>query len=292
MTAQSPLSENAATLPVTAVVPVRNRLTMLQRALSSIARQTALPEEVIVVDDGSTVDLEPVVRSFAAELRTVLLRQENRGPSAARNLGIRLATQPWIAFLDSDDEWQPDKLRRQFEALSSEPRRFCHCDEIWLRSGEPVSKRAHHRWGFREPFAHSLERCVIAPSTVVAERSLLLEVGLFDEGLPACEDYDLWLRILVRQEVLYVDETLVIRHAGHADQLSSTIGGLDRFRVRALEKLLDPQQVDAQLLDSSRRAQVTRELERKQRIVEAGAARRSARAPSSGSELDSLGLGQ
>ncbi len=210
---------------------------MLPRALESVTTQTRPPAELIVVDDGSTDDTVELIAGQFPEAR--ILRQENRGVSAARNRGIEASTGEWIALLDSDDEWRPEKLERQLAALRDHPElRICHTDEIWIRRGRRVNPRQIHAKHGGWIFKRCLPLCAMSPSSILIHRSVFDEVGLFDEGLPACEDYDLWLRICSRHPVLYVDEPLVVKYGGHEDQLSSRIWGLDRFRIQALEKIL------------------------------------------------------
>lgn len=145
-----------------------------------------------------------------------------------------------MAFLDSDDEWLPRKLERQCAALARAPQyRICHTDEIWIRRGRRVNPRRKHAKPGGEIFLHCLPHCVISPSSVVIHRSLIEQTGGFDEHLPACEDYDLWLRICALHSVLYIPEAQLVKYGGHEDQLSRRYWGMDRFRIRALEKLLD-----------------------------------------------------
>lgn len=218
------------------VVPVRDREELLRRALASVAAQTRAPGEIIVVDDGSRDRSADVAASFSG---VVVVRQEPRGVSAARNRGVATAQSPWIAFLDSDDEWLPAKLERQVEALSRRSgARVCHTDEIWMRAGRRVNPRRRHAKKGGWIFADCLPLCAISPSSVLLSRSVLDRVGGFDEDLPVCEDYDLWLRICPLYEVVLVDEPLVVKHGGRRDQLSRRHWGMDRFRVRALEKVL------------------------------------------------------
>ncbi len=227
---------------ISAVVPTRDRAELVARALASIEVQSRPADEVIVVDDGSTDGTRERIAAGFPAVR--YLRQEPRGVSAARNRGIEAARGDWLAFLDSDDEWLPTKLERQLAALEAVAEtggayRVCHTDEIWIRHGRRVNAGARHAktggWMFRD----CLPLCAISPSSALIHRSVLEEVGGFDESLPACEDYDLWLRISARHPVLLVDEPLVVKHGGHADQLSRTVWGLDRFRIRALEKILE-----------------------------------------------------
>jgi glycosyltransferase involved in cell wall biosynthesis len=223
---------------VSVVIPTFNRQSVLARALASVMAQTRPVDQIIVVDDGSSDDSARMVTEEFPEAH--LLVQENRGVSAARNRGIELATGEWIALLDSDDEWKPQKIERQLSTLAdASEARVCHTDEIWIRHHRRVNpKRKHAKFG-GWIYQYCLPLCAMSPSSVLIHRSVFESVGLFDETLPACEDYDLWLRICARYPVHYLDEPLVVKYGGHPDQLSRRIWGLDRFRVRALEKSLE-----------------------------------------------------
>lgn len=223
---------------VSVIIPTYNRAGAVIRAMESVYAQTRPPDQVIVVDDGSTDDTG---RRIAARYPgACYVRQDNRGVSAARNRGIRRAAGEWLAFLDSDDQWCAPKLERQLEAAAA--RRDCavvHTDEIWIRRGRRVNPGRRHAKHGGHIFTRCLPLCVISPSAVMIRRAVFERVGLFDETLPACEDYDMWLRICALYPVLFVAEPLVVKHGGHADQLSRRYWGMDRFRIRALEKLLD-----------------------------------------------------
>ena len=254
---------------ISVVIPTFNRSPVLDRALDSVIAQTHSPAEVIVVDDGSTDGTAERVESGFPGVR--VLQQENLGVSAARNRGIGASRGDWVAFLDSDDEWRPDKLERQVDALGDLPElRICHTDEIWIRRGRRVNPRQIHAKQGGWIFEHCLPLCAMSPSSILIHRSVLDDVGLFDETLPACEDYDLWLRICSRYPVLYVDEPLVVKYGGHEDQLSRRIWGLDRFRIRALEKVI----LDGSLSEHDRNAAATILVE-KIGIYLAGARKRS-----------------
>jgi glycosyltransferase involved in cell wall biosynthesis len=225
-------------MTVTAVIPTFNRSRALRRALESVVSQTRGPDRVIVVDDGSTDDTPRWVERDFPDV--TYLRQPNRGVSSARNSGIAAADTEWIAFLDSDDEWKPQKLERQMTLLHDNPgHHVCHTDEIWIRNGRRVNEGRRHAKSGGWIFQRCLPLCVISPSSAVVRRSLLVELGGFDETLPVCEDYDMWLRICSRHRVLFIDEPLVVKHGGHGDQLSKKYWGMDRFRIRAIEKILE-----------------------------------------------------
>lgn len=190
------------------------------------------------MDDGSTDNTADLIQTSYPEI--IYLPQPNSGVSAARNRGIREASGEWLAFLDSDDEWLPDKLQRQMEAVTAEPETvLCHTDEIWIRNGRRVNPMKKHTKSGGWIFQKCLPLCCISPSSVVIHNAVFEDVGMFDESLPACEDYDLWLRVTARYPVHYLDEKLTVKYGGHDDQLSREYWGMDRYRIRALEKILD-----------------------------------------------------
>ena len=222
---------------VSVVIPTYNRVHLLERSLDSALGQTLAADEIIVVDDGSTDNTVATLKSMYPEVK--LIQQDNLGVSAARNTGISAARHEWIALLDSDDVWHENKLERQITALKDAPEYLiCHSDEIWIRNGVRVNQMNKHKKAGGHIFQHCLPLCAISPSAVMIHRSLFEELGLFDETLPACEDYELWLRICSRYPVLYIDEALITKHGGHDDQLSRQHWGMDRFRIQALNKIV------------------------------------------------------
>lgn len=223
---------------VAAIIPTFNRPRRTVRAVHSVLQQTRPAEEIVVVDDGSSDGTaEAVAAAFPARdfPRLRIERREREGVSATRNHGVAASTAEWLAFLDSDDEWHPDKLEKQLAALAHSGYRIAHCDEKWVRDGRRVNPRDRHRKRGGFIYRHCLPLCCISPSAVILERSLFDEVLGFDESLPACEDYDLWLKICFQYPVQYLDEALLTKYGGHEDQLSSSVEALDRYRVRALE---------------------------------------------------------
>lgn len=222
---------------VSVVVPTLNRCYSLPRALDSILGQTRRPNEIIVVDNGSTDDTEILLRNRYPKIR--FIKEAKPGVSAARNRGISLVNSTWVAFLDSDDAWVSSKLEKQLKAARANPNfRIIHTDELWYRKGRQVNPGKRHKKRGGDIFNYCLDLCCISPSSVLMKKSLFNEVGLFDEKLLVCEDYDMWLRISAREEIFYVDDPLTIKHGGHHDQLSKKYWGMDRFRIESLEKLL------------------------------------------------------
>lgn len=222
---------------VSVVIPTFNRAPLLTRALDSVLAQTIHPAEVIVVDDGSTDSTAAMVQRRYHEVG--YFYQKHQGVSRARNTGIRAATYDWIAFLDSDDAWLPSKLAAQHSALAEAPEyKICHSNEIWIRRGKRVNPRLKHLKYGGWIYKRCLPLCAVSPSSVLIHRSVFENVGYFDERLPVCEDYDLWLRICAHYPILYLGEPLVTKYGGHGDQLSRKFWGMDRFRITALEKIL------------------------------------------------------
>jgi glycosyltransferase involved in cell wall biosynthesis len=171
-------------------------------------------------------------------------RQENSGVSSARNLGIFHTTGDWLAFLDSDDEWLPEKLIRQTAALAANPEsRVCHTEEIWIRNDVRVNPAKKYAKKGGWIFTQCLPHCAMSPSTIMIHRTVFEDIGLFDTRLPACEDYDLWLRITANYPVLLIEEPQIKKYGGHEDQLSQKFWGMDRFRINALQKIIDAGQL-------------------------------------------------
>jgi glycosyltransferase involved in cell wall biosynthesis len=225
-------------MSVSIIIPTYNRASTLSRAIDSVLSQTCPPLEIIIVDDGSQDNTAQLMTERYGQCD--YLYQPNQGVSSARNLGIKKARGEWIALLDSDDRWLPNKLKLQLEALSNSPQyRICHSNELWIRNGVRVNQMRKHEKSGGKIFQRCLPLCVISPSSVILHRTLFDDYGLFDTELPACEDYDLWLRICATEEVLFIDEPLIEKYGGHSDQLSRRHWGMDRFRVHALIKLLN-----------------------------------------------------
>ncbi|WP_025321592.1 glycosyltransferase family 2 protein [Deferrisoma camini] len=258
---------------VSVVIPTRDRLGLVDEAVASVLAQTFPDLELVVVDDGSTDGTaEHLARRFPdPRLRVVV--QENRGASAARNRGAAETSGEWLAFLDSDDLWRPEKLERQLAALDAHPEvPAAYTEEVWYRRGRWANPRKIHAKHSGWIFERCLPLCIISPSSVILRRGVFEELGGFDESLPACEDYDLWLRLTASHPVLLVRERLIVKRNGHPGQLSQAHFGLDRFRVRALWKVAyDPEMPD------DLRAKALETLAAKARVVAQGARKRGAR---------------
>ena len=223
---------------ISIVIPTFNRIGSLPRALDSALNQTYQPSEIIVVDNGSSDGTTKLLRERYPSIR--LLIEKKLGVSAARNKGIRHSKFHWIALLDSDDAWDKTKLEKQKNALASSQDQFrlVHTDEIWIRNGNKFNQMKKHQKFGGDIFNNCLSLCCISPSSVLINKNIFKEVGYFDESLPVCEDYDLWLKICSQEKILFINQKLTLKYGGHKDQLSKTYWGMDRFRIKSLENLI------------------------------------------------------
>ncbi len=222
---------------VSIIIPTYNRANWIAEAVESVLNQTFRDFELLVVDDGSTDETPEVLEPFFHQL--IYIAQPNRGVSAARNTGIKHARGDYLCFLDSDDLWKPRKLEIQLEEMTRHPEfRMSYTDEVWIRRGRWANPKKRHQKYSGWIFENLLPLCIISPSSVLIARSVFEEVGLFDESLPAGEDYDLWLRIGSRFPILFIPQKLIVKRGGHPGQLSQQFWGLDRFRVRSILKVL------------------------------------------------------
>lgn len=253
---------------ISVIIPSYNRAQLLPRAVNSVLEQTLPAQEIIIVNDGSSDNTAGIVAEQFPQCRYI--EQSNRGVSAARNRGIEVATGEWLAFLDSDDEWLPSKLEAQRDLLQQHPDiKICHTEEIWVRNGKRVNQMKKHAKSGGYIFQNCLPLCVISPSSVTIHRALFNEIGTFDEELPACEDYDLWLRICASYPVAFVEQPQIKKYGGHDDQLSQQHWGMDRFRIQALEKI-----IKSDRLNSADRSAAIETLISKAEILAKGAQKR------------------
>ncbi len=255
-------------ITISVIIPTFNRKEVVQRAIDSVLAQTVRPLDIIVIDDGSTDGTPDMLKTRYAE-RIMVLTQEHHGVSAARNTGIKASRGTWLSFLDSDDVWHENKLEEQVRYIEEHPEtEIVQTEEIWIRNGKRVNPMNKHAKQDGYIFLQCLPFCIVTPSSVLIKRTLLDRVGLFDEKLPTCEDYDLWLRIAKDTPIHLIQKKLMTRYGGHADQLSAQYWGMDRFRVRTLRKLLRTS------LTPEQRQQVIQELKKKCAVLAHGAWKR------------------
>ncbi len=222
---------------ISVIIPTFNRQRHLKKAIDSVMAQTYAHFELIVVDDGSDDDTADLVAGYNRDI--VYIRQENKGPAAARNTGIRAARHEVLAFLDSDDWFAVDKLAKQLGAMQANPSyAISHTQETWFREGRILNQKARHKKNGGNIFSQSLKLCAVSMSTVMIRGEIFDVYGLFDEEFRCCEDYEFWLRVGATEEFLLVDEPLTLKDGGRDDQVSSIYRtGMDKFRIRAIQKI-------------------------------------------------------
>ncbi len=221
------------------VIPSYNRSELLVRAVLSVLNQTFKNFEIIIIDDGSDDDTQKKMASYIND-QVRYFYQKNSGVSASRNLGVSHARASWICFLDSDDEWHEVKLKEHFDFISKNPSYLWHCTrEIWVRNNKRVNQKRKHILTKTHQFEDSLVGCIIATSALCIHRQLLQKYHGYNPLFIVCEDYDLYLRLLVYFPIGIIDQYLVTRYGGHDDQLSTKYFGMDEWRVQTLEKILD-----------------------------------------------------
>ncbi|GAB4437348.1 MAG: glycosyltransferase [bacterium] len=227
-------------MEVSVIIPTYNRKDFLREALLSVYNQTYKDFEVIVYDDGSTDDTTQMIETIKKYYPIKYISSEiNRGPSFARNRAVEAAQGRYIAFLDSDDLWLKNKLKEQICFMKDKSIKICQTDEIWIRKGKRVNPLKKHAKPSGDVFERSLDLCLVSPSAVMMEKEIFIKHNGFDEKLPACEDYDLWLRISAKEKIYLLEKKLVIKRGGHKDQLSTAIPYLDRYRVYSMSKLIE-----------------------------------------------------
>ena len=229
---------------ITVVIPVYNREYTIKRAVDAVLSQSISPKEVIVVDDCSTDGTKEILEGYGERITCIFL-PENAGPSKARNEGIKQTRTEWVAFLDSDDCWEKNKLENQIGYLAKYPfYQIIQTDEKWIRNGKRVNPCKHHKKPEGWIWEPSLERCLVSASALLVRKSLLEQYGMFDESMPVCEDYDLWLKISRHYPVGLDPALSVLKYGGHRDQLSHKYSAMDRFRAESLYRMLKSEPSD------------------------------------------------
>ena len=222
---------------VSVIMPTYNRAWTLKDAVDSVLLQDYPNIELVVIDDGSEDNTQELLETYKNEI--TVLRQENKGVSAARNKGIRQSRGEFIALLDSDDAWDKKKISCQMEFFKDHPEALiCQTQEIWIRNGKKVNPKVKHKKPSGMIFEPSLDLCLVSPSAVMMKRQLFDIKGYFNEKFLVCEDYDLWLRVSSTLPVFLIDKPYTIKRGGHKDQLSN-FHSQDKFRIRSLSALME-----------------------------------------------------
>ncbi|MBT3234605.1 MAG: glycosyltransferase [Bdellovibrionales bacterium] len=252
-------------ITVSVIIPTYNRATQVVPAIESVLSQSYRNFELIIVDDGSTDSTSKITMPILnrSDQPTRLLVTNNQGVSAARNFGVKHSIGKWIAFLDSDDQWQPNKLSLQIEYLANHPDcQLVHGEELWIRNGKRVNQRLKHKKSGGDIFIPSLKLCLISPSAVMLSRELYDQMGGFDDSYPVCEDYDLWLKITSLYQVGFVDTPITIKYGGHQDQLSHRYFAMDYWRIKSMDHLLTIRE-----LNQNRRSAIYQQIVQKGEVL-------------------------
>lgn len=235
-------------MKIDVIIPTYNRAHVLSRAIESVLTQGYQDYLLHIVDDGSSDETALLLKKYSEDPRIKIYYQKNSGVSAARNLAAFKSGGDWISFLDSDDEWLPNKLATQVDFIQKNPGyRFLHTEEIWVRNGKRVNPKLKHQKTNVELLTRSLDFCLISPSTVLIRRDLFLEHQGFNESFKVCEDYDLWLKILSREEVGFISTPMTIKYGGHQDQLSTQFVAMDYWRIKSLVDLYQGQHLSKEI---------------------------------------------
>lgn len=223
---------------ISVVIPAYNYAHFVGQTLDSVLAQTLSPHEIIVVDDGSTDDTPKVLSSYGERLK--VLRKPNGGLPAARNSGVEISTGDYLAFVDADDLWLPQKLEKQIALFAPNPAiALVHCGVQDIdKNGQPLRDHLDGMSGNVADEMLFFQRAVIlgGGSATIVTRRAYDEVGGFDVGLTGhSEDWDFYFRIARRHEVGFVPEVLV-QYRLHSSNMHHNVAAMDRSMLRAYDK--------------------------------------------------------
>lgn len=248
---------------VSVIIPVYNRTFSIRDAIESVLIQSIKPSEIIVIDDGSSFNMEKYLKNYLSHIKLITFK-ENKGVSAARNEGIKAANGEYISFLDSDDLFLPKKLEYQLRFMQENNYLVSHTDEFWFRQGKWINQgKTNKRYG-GYILDKILDKCRISPSSLIVHKSVFDEAGLFDEDLRVCEDYELSLRIALKYNVGYLKKKLIIKRAVEENSLSAGIRHIEYIRYNILCNFYEK---NKQKLNIHDKEKVEKEILRKKQII-------------------------
>ncbi|MGU5659485.1 glycosyltransferase family 2 protein [Aeromonas veronii] len=233
------------------IIPVYNSSETIIQCLTSVIEQNdfELEKEIIVINDGSTDNSELLIKDFIADHPEIIIKykyKENGGVSKARNLGIKLANGDWIAFLDSDDRWLPNKLSTQFNIINSSTFNidFIGC----ARNNETLNILGKKIISLHKATVMELLiKMFPQTSTAIVRRELLIQVGCYDESMSHAEDGDLWVRLCQSGDFYYMPESLVVTGDGKFNYGESGLSGnlleMHKGSLHIIDKLLSTKKI-------------------------------------------------
>ena len=208
---------------VSVIIPTYNRAYLIDRAIQSVLNQSYQDFEMIIVDDGSTDDTKEVVTEFQEQDKRIryIRHEKNKGGSAARNTGIKSAEGDYVAFLDDDDEWLPAKIEKQVVKFQDS------LDEVGViysgffyvsdKTGKVISESVPTLRG--NVYANLLSGCILGSPTPLIRKTCFQKAGLYDDRLPSCQDWDMWIRLSKHYTFDFIPDILAKHHV-HGKQIS------------------------------------------------------------------------
>lgn len=248
---------------VSVIIPVYNRDYSLRDAVESVLIQTYKPSEIIIIDDGSFFPAKDILKNYKNHIN-IIRHEENKGVSASRNTGILASSSKYIAFLDSDDIFLPEKLELQINFMKENNYQISHTNEFWYKKDRFINQNKKSKRYGGKILDKILDKCRVSPSSLIVENKVFEKCGLFDETLDVCEDYDISLRFALEYEIGYLDKNLIIKRAIEDNSLSAAINHIEYIRYNILKNFYE-RYVDR--FNIKEKEAVLCELQRKNSIV-------------------------
>lgn len=219
---------------VSVIIPVYNRDYSLRDAVESVLIQTYKPSEIIIIDDGSFFQAKDILKNYKNNIK-IIRHEKNKGVSASRNTGILASSSKYIAFLDSDDIFLPEKLELQINFMKENNYQISHTNEFWYKKDRFINQNKKSKRYGGKILDKILDKCRVSPSSLIVERKVFEKSGLFDETLDVCEDYEISLRFALHYEIGYLDKNLIIKRAIEENSLSAAINHIEHIRYNILK---------------------------------------------------------
>lgn len=248
---------------VSVIIPVYNRNYSLKDAVESVLIQTYKPSEIIIIDDGSFFSVENILKNYNNHIK-IIHHERNKGVSAARNTGISASKGRYIAFLDSDDIFLPQKLEWQINFMKENNYHISHTNEFWYKKDRFINQNKKSKRYGGKILDKILDKCRVSPSSLIVERKVFEKCGLFDEKLDVCEDYDISLRFALDYTIGYLDKKLIIKRAIEENSLSDAIKHIEYIRYNILKKFYERYE---DRFNTEEKESVLSELQRKNSII-------------------------